>query len=74
MTEHTDRGGSVLSYDALTRQALGLVRCLKCGVEGSFETLADAHEANWDVAPHFTLQPLCPDCLFGPWAKEFLIS
>ncbi|GEM_PF-3785945 len=61
------------SFGELTRQPLGTVRRLKCGVEAWFETPADAHEASWDVAPYFRLQPLCPDCLYGPWAKEFLV-
>lgn len=74
MTEHPDQRGSELSFDELTRQPLGLVRCLKCGVEGWFETPADAHEASWDVAPYFRFQPRCPDCLFGPWVKEFFLS
>ncbi len=39
------------SFHELTRQPLGTVRCLKCGVEAWFETPADAHEASWDVAP-----------------------
>ncbi|NOX24471.1 MAG: hypothetical protein GXP36_15460 [Actinobacteria bacterium] len=60
------------SFDELARQPLGLVRCLKCGVEAWFQTPADAHEASWDVAPYFVLQPLCPDCLFGPWVREFV--
>jgi hypothetical protein len=75
MTRRIDQGASGLSFDELTRQPLGLVRCLKCGVEASFETPADAHEANWDVAPYFTFQPLCPNCLSGgAWAKEFFLS
>lgn len=61
------------SFHELTRQPLGTVRCLKCGVEAWFETPADAHEASWDVAPYFTLQPICPECLLGPWAEEFLV-
>lgn len=73
MNGHTDQGDSELSFDELTRQHLGLVRCLKCGVEAWFEIPADAHEASWDVAPYFTLQPLCSKCLYGPWVKEFLL-
>lgn len=73
MTRRTDRSGSALTFDELTRQPLGLVRCLKCGVEAAFETPADAHEASWDVTLYFTLQPLCPNCLFGPQAMEFIV-
>ena len=72
MKARPSRGDGGASFDELTRQPIGLVRCLKCGVEAWFETPADAHEASWDVAPYFRLQPLCPDCLFGPLAKEFL--
>lgn len=68
----TGDGGA--GFDQLTQQPLGLVRCPKCGVEAWFETRADAREASWGVAPYFTLQPLCPNCLFGAWAKEFLFS
>lgn len=74
MSGLSNRGDGGAVFDELNRQPLGLVRCLKCGVEAWFETPADAHEASWDVAPYFTFQPLGPNCLFGPWAKEFLIS
>jgi hypothetical protein len=75
MTRRPARGGSELSFNELTRQPLGLVRCLKCGVEETFETTADAHGANWDVAPYFTFQVLCPNCpTGGAWAKEYFLS
>lgn len=74
MRDRSGTGDGGAAFDELTRQPLGVVRCLKCGAEAWFETPADAHEASWDVAPYLTLQPLCPNCLFGDWAKEFLFS
>jgi hypothetical protein len=35
-------------------------------VTPGFETAQDAFEASWDVAPYFTLQPLCNLCLSAP--------
>jgi len=73
MNARPSKGDGGASFEELTRQPLGSVRCLKCGVEAWFETPADGHEASWDVTPYFSLQPLClPNCLFGPWAKEFV--
>lgn len=40
--------------------------CLCCGHTEAFETAQDAFEAGWDVAPYFTLQPLCNLCLSAP--------
>ncbi len=40
--------------------------CLCCGHTEAFETAQDAFEASWDVAPYFTLQPLCNLCLSAP--------
>jgi len=36
--------------------------CLCCGHTQTFETPEKAFEAGWDVAPYFTLQPLCDFC------------
>jgi len=68
MTAYTDQGDPELSFDELTRQPLGLVRCLKCGVEAWFEAPADAHEASWGVAPDFTFQSRCPNRRLGLFA------
>ena len=66
---------SEVSSEEFTRRLFeGPIRCLKCGNEEWFETPADAHAASWDVAPLFTLQPVCPNCFFGPWATEFVVS
>ena len=40
--------------------------CLCCGYTETFETAEAAHHASWDVAPYFTLQPLCDLCLSAP--------
>jgi hypothetical protein len=40
--------------------------CLCCGHTEAFETAQDAFDASWDVAPYFTLQPLCNLCLSAP--------
>lgn len=40
--------------------------CLCCGHSESFESAEAAHHASWDVAPYFTLQPLCDLCLSAP--------
>ena len=40
--------------------------CLCCGYTEAFVTAQDAFEASWDVAPYFTLQPLCNLCLSAP--------
>lgn len=40
--------------------------CLCCGHTEAFETAQEAFEAGWDVAPYFTLQPLCNLCLSAP--------
>jgi hypothetical protein len=36
--------------------------CLCCGHTQTFKTPEEAFEASWDVAPYFTLQPLCDFC------------
>lgn len=41
----------------------GPVVCRCCGRVGEFETPEQAHGAGWDVAPYFTLAPLCDGCL-----------
>ena len=40
--------------------------CLCCGHIETFETAEAADAASWDVAPYFTLQPLCDWCLSAP--------
>jgi hypothetical protein len=40
--------------------------CLCCGHTEAFETAQDAFEASRDVAPYFTMQPLCNLCLSAP--------
>ena len=40
--------------------------CLCCGHSETFGSADDAHHASWDVAPYFTLQPLCDLCLSAP--------
>ena len=63
-----------VSFEELTRRPFdGPIRCLKCRTEALFAAPAEADTANWDVAPYFTLQPVCPNCYFGPWAMEFLV-
>ena len=37
--------------------------CLCCGHTETFETAEEAFDASWDVAPYFTLQPLCDFCV-----------
>lgn len=37
-------------------------QCLRCGKVGKFKTSAEAFAASWDVAPYFTVGPLCPNC------------
>src|SRR5258705_13977605 len=36
--------------------------CLCCGHPEGFDSADAAFQAGWDVAPHFTLQPLCNLC------------
>jgi hypothetical protein len=40
--------------------------CLCCGHTEAFETAEAAFQASWDVAPYFTLQPLCDFCMSAP--------
>ncbi len=40
--------------------------CLCCGHTAAFETAEAAFQASWDVAPYFTLQPLCDFCMSAP--------
>ena len=40
--------------------------CLCCGHTETFETAEAADDASWDVAPYFTLQPLCDWCMSAP--------
>lgn len=46
-------------------------QCLYCGVIASFDTLKGAFEAGWDIAPRFSIGPLCPNC---PTMKPFMES
>ena len=41
----------------------GPVVCRCCDRVGEFGTPEQAHGAGWDVAPFFTLSPLCDRCL-----------
>ena len=41
-------------------------RAFCCGHTEMFETAEAAHDASWDVAPYFTLQPLCDCCMSAP--------
>lgn len=45
---------------------MSIYTCLCCGHTEAFEAAQDAFEAGWDVAPYFTLQPLCNLCLSAP--------
>jgi hypothetical protein len=40
--------------------------CLCCEHTQTFATAEAAHAASWDVAPYFTLQPLCDWCMSWP--------
>ena len=40
--------------------------CLCCGHTETFESMEAAFRASWDVAPRFTVQPLCDLCLTTP--------
>ena len=40
--------------------------CLCCGHTETFDTAEAAFQASWDVAPYFTLQPLCDWCMSAP--------
>jgi hypothetical protein len=40
--------------------------CLCCGHTETFESAEAAFHASWDVAPYFTLQPLCNLCMSAP--------
>ena len=40
--------------------------CLCCGHSETLESAEAAHHASWDVAPYFTLQPLCDLCMSAP--------
>ena len=46
--------------------------CLCCGYTEIFETADAAFHAGWDVAPHFTVQPLCNLCPSSPVVLEGL--
>lgn len=37
-------------------------QCLCCGYEQEFNSAEEAYKAGWDVAPYFTIQPLCNLC------------
>lgn len=41
----------------------GAIVCRCCERVGEFQTPEQAHAAGWDVAPYFTLSPLCDGCL-----------
>lgn len=61
-----------MTFQELTRVPYDRpVRCIRCGREQQFATPADAHAASWDVAPYFSLQPVCRHCPYGMWVKEF---
>jgi len=40
--------------------------CLCCGHTQTFESADAAFQAGWDVAPRFTVQPLCNLCPSAP--------
>ena len=40
--------------------------CLCCEHTETFESADAAFQAGWDVAPHFTMQPLCNLCPAAP--------
>ncbi len=40
--------------------------CLCCGHTEVFDSADAAYQAGWDVAPHFTVQPLCGLCPSSP--------
>lgn len=44
--------------------------CLRCKKVGAFYSAHEAFEAGWDVAPYFTLSPLCPDCPTVPFISR----
>lgn len=46
--------------------------CLCCEHTETFESADAAFQAGWDVAPHFTIQPLCDLCTSSPVALEGL--
>ena len=46
--------------------------CLCCGYTETFESADAAFQAGWDVAPHFTVQPLCNLCPSSPVVLEGL--
>lgn len=48
--------------------------CLCCGYAEIFESADAAFQAGWDVAPYFTLQPLCNLCPAAPVALHGLVS
>lgn len=41
-------------------------QCLCCGHAETFESADAAFQSGWDVAPYFTLQPLCNLCPAAP--------
>ena len=44
--------------------------CLCCGHTETFAAPTAAYEAGWDIAPFFTLQPLCSLCPAAPLAMK----
>jgi hypothetical protein len=62
-----------LTFQELTLvPCTGPVRCIRCGREETFTTPREAHDASWDVAQHFSFQPVCPACPYGAWVTEFV--
>jgi hypothetical protein len=47
---------------------MAMYTCLCCGYTEMFESADAAFQAGWDVAPYFTLQPLCNLCPAAPVA------
>lgn len=41
-------------------------KCLCCDHEQEFKDAEEAYKAGWDVAPYFTIQPLCHLCPAAP--------
>lgn len=41
----------------------GPITCRCCGRQQTFTTPREAHESHWDVAPYFTVSPICDRCL-----------
>lgn len=37
-------------------------RCLCCERQQEFDSAEEAFKSGWDVAPYFTIEPLCDEC------------